>query len=172
MDRISALMDGEVRQTETRHAILHLKQSEECCDTWNTFHLIGDIMRGDPLLRDDFMTRFHARMEHEPTQLAPRVTWQKSVSYALSAAASLAAVAVVLTLVLADNPLKPQVQIAAEPKTAAPQAPAQTRPVAVANQGPLNEYLLAHQEFSPSTALQGVVPYARTVAETHYGSGR
>ena len=50
MDRISALMDGEVRQTETRHAILHLKQSEECCDTWNTFHLIGDIMRGDPLL--------------------------------------------------------------------------------------------------------------------------
>ena len=76
MDRISALMDGEVRQTETRHAILHLKQSEECCDTWNTFHLIGDIMRGDPLLRDDFMTRFHARMEHEPTQLAPRVTWQ------------------------------------------------------------------------------------------------
>jgi sigma-E factor negative regulatory protein RseA len=28
----------------------------------------------------------------------------------------------------------------------------------------MNEYLMAHQQFSPSTAMQGVVPYVRTVS--------
>jgi hypothetical protein len=28
----------------------------------------------------------------------------------------------------------------------------------------MNVYLLAHQGFSPSTAIQGVVPYIRTVS--------
>jgi sigma-E factor negative regulatory protein RseA len=175
MDRISAFMDGEARPAETKLSILRLKQSDECCEAWTTFHLIGDVMRGDPPLRNDFMARFHARMEEEPTQLSPRMIWRKSAKFALSAAASLVAVAVVLALVLADNPLKPQPQIAAAPKSASSvvaQAPVQPRPVPAANQGRINEYLMAHQEFSPSTAFQGVAPYARTVAETHDGSAR
>ena len=174
MDRISALMDGESRSGETQQAILRLKQSEECCDAWRTFHQIGDAMRGDLLLREDFIARFHARMESEPTQLAPRVIWRKSASYALSAAASLAAIAVVLTLVLADNPLKPQPQIAVQ-EIAAPviaQVDTPPRPVAAADQGRISEYLMAHQEYSPSTAFQGVVPYVRTVTETRDGSSR
>jgi sigma-E factor negative regulatory protein RseA len=175
MDRISAFMDGEAGQTETRQTMQRLKQNEECCETWKTFHLIGDIMRGDPPLEDDFMARFHARMEHEPTQLAPRMTWRKSTYHALSAAASVAAVAVVLTVVFTDNPLQPQAPIAAAPKIDAAtvaQGVMQPRPVAAANQGKMNEYLMAHQEYSPSTAFQGVVPYVRTVAETHDGSAR
>ena len=171
MDRISAFMDGESGRTETQLAMLRLKQNDECCDAWKTFHLIGDAMRGDPPLRDDFMARFHARMESEPTQLAPRMIWRKSASYALSAAASLAAVAVVLTLVLADNPLKPQAPIAAAPSAIA-LAVAPPRPVAAADQGKISEYLMAHQEYSPSTALQGVLPYVRTVVGTHNGSAR
>src|SRR5471032_2806405 len=102
MDRISVFMDGESGQAETQHAVLRLKQNDECCETWATFHLIGDMMRGDAVLRDDFMERFRARMEHEPTQLAPRVTWRKTANYALSAAASLCAIAVVLALALTD----------------------------------------------------------------------
>ena len=173
MDKISAFMDGESRQAETRHTLLSLKQSDDCCEAWKTFHLIGDVMRGDPLLlRDDFMARFHARMEQEPTQLAPRVTWRKSRNYALSAAASLAAVAITLSLVLTDNPLKPQVPLAAVPKAVAPPTVAQLQPIPAANPGKINEYLMAHQEFSPSTAFQGMVPYVRTVAETHDGSAR
>ena len=175
MDRISAFMDGESGQTETRQALQRLKQSDECCDTWLTFHLIGDVMRGDPPLRDDFMARFQARMKEEPTQLAPRLTWRKSWNTAMSAAASVAAVTVVLTVVFTDNPLKPQSQLAAAPKIEAStvaQAVVQPRPVPAANQGKINEYLMAHQEYSPSTAFQGVMPYVRTVAETHDGSGR
>jgi len=116
MERISAFMDGEAGQAETHQAMLRLKQDDASDETWATFHLIGDIMRGDPPLRDDFMARFHARMEREPTRLAPRVTWRKSADYALSAAASISAIAVVLTLALTDNPLRPQVQVAVAPR--------------------------------------------------------
>ena len=36
----------------------------------------------------------------------------------------------------------------------------------------MNEYLMAHQEFSPSTALQGVAPYIRSVSITRQAQGR
>ena len=167
MDRISAFMDGETRRHETEQAIRHLRQHQEHLESWHTFHLIGDAMRGDPMLRNDFTTRLRSRLQQEPTVLAPRYHWRKPMNLALSAAASLAAVAVVLTLVLADNPLKPQAQIAAAPKPeAAPvsQTAALPQPVPAANQSRVNEYLRAHQEFSPSTTLQGVAPYVRTVS--------
>ena len=175
MDRISAFMDGETSRIEAREAFLRLKQNDEHRETWKTFHLIGDAMRGDPELRDDFAARFHVRMEQEPTLLAPRMIWRKSWNHALSVAASLAAVSVVLLLVLTDNPLNPQAQIATAPKSETlqvAQTAAKPRPVPAPNQGKINEYLMAHQEFSPSTALQGVAPYVRTVSATHDGSRR
>ena len=175
MDRISAFMDGETSRMEAQQAFLRLKQNDECCETWKTFHLIGDAMRGETELRDDFCTRFHLRMEQEPTLLAPRLVWRKSMNTALSAAASLTAVAVVLLLVFTDNPLNPQAQLAVAPKPEAvqiTQIDAKPRPLPAGNAGKVNEYLMAHQEFSPSTALQGVAPYVRTVSATHDGNGR
>ncbi len=175
MDRISAFMDGETRQHETEQAILHLKQHQEHLESWNTFHLIGDAMRGDPMLQNNFMMRLTSRLHQEPTVLAPRFTWRKPMNLVLSAAASLAAVAVILTLVITDNPLQPQPQLATAPKPEiiqSIQTVALPQPVAAANQGRINEYLMAHQEFSPSTALQGIAPYVRTVSVAHGVDGR
>lgn len=174
MEKISAFMDGESGQTETQQAILRLKQTNEGLATWETFHLIGDTMRGDGVLRSDFSARFHARMEQEPTRLAPRVSWRKSLDIALSVAASVCAIAVVLMLTFTDNPLRQQSQIAATPTpgTVAQADTARARPLAVANQGKVIEYMMAHQEYSPSTALQGLAPYVRTVSETHDGNTR
>ena len=172
MDRISTFMDGEASQMEAHQAVLRLKQDDECLETWKTFHLIGDTMRGVPVRRDDFSTRFHARMEQEPTLLAPRTIWQKPATLALSAAASLAAVTAVLMLVFTDNALQPQAQIAAVPKSAATQIVMLPQPVPAANQARVNEYLMAHQEYSPSTMLQGVAPYVRTVSVIHEQSVR
>lgn len=175
MDRISAFMDGESGQTETRQTMQRLKQDDACCETWATFHLIGDMMRGDPVLRDDFMTRFQAQMKNEPTQLAPRLTLRKSANLALSMAASVCAIAVVLMLVFTDNPLSPQGQIATAPKiddAAIARTDPPTPLVVAVKQGKVNEYLMAHQEFSPSTAFQGVAPYVRTVSEPRDGDGR
>ena len=44
--------------------------------------------------------------------------------------------------------------------------------VASANSPQVDEYLMAHQEFSPRTALQGVVPYVRQVSATQDGDRR
>ncbi len=167
MDRISAFMDGETRPHETEQAIRHLRQHQEHLESWHTFHLIGDAMRGDPMLPNDFTLRLRSRLRQEPTVLAPRYHWRKPMNLALSAAASLAAVAVVLTLVAIENPLQPLATVAVAPKPAVTEgvrATAPPPPAAVANQGRMNEYLRAHQEFSPSTALQGVAPYVRTVS--------
>jgi sigma-E factor negative regulatory protein RseA len=172
MDRISTFMDGEASQMEAHQAVLRLKQDDECLETWKTFHLIGDTMRGVPVRRDDFSTRFHACMEQEPTLLAPRMSWQKPATLAFSAAASLAAVTAVLMLVFTDNALQPQAQIAAVPKSAATQIVMLPQPVPAANQARVNEYLMAHQEYSPSTTLQGVAPYVRTVSVIHEQSVR
>jgi sigma-E factor negative regulatory protein RseA len=38
------------------------------------------------------------------------------------------------------------------------------RPPVLSNRGAVNDYLTAHQEFSPSTAMQGLAPYVRTVS--------
>jgi sigma-E factor negative regulatory protein RseA len=46
------------------------------------------------------------------------------------------------------------------------------QPVSAANQARVNEYLMAHQEYSPSTTLQGVAPYVRTVSAVHEQSTR
>ena len=162
MDRISAFMDGESGQTETRQSMQRLKQDDECCETWATYHLIGDMMRGAPVLRDDFMARFQAQMKDEPTQLAPRLTLRKSANLALS-------------MVFTDNPLSPQGQVASALKieeTAVASADSPTPLVAAVKQGKVNEYLMAHQEFSPSTAFQGVAPYVRTVSGSNDGDGR
>ena len=181
MDKISVFMDGEASRRETRQTMMQLKQSGECCETWETFHLIGDAMRGDhPALYEDFHARLHASLEHEPALSTPRITWQKSGNLVLSVAASCTALAVVLSLVITDNPLKPQDQVAATPpqpeivqvsQTPLP-PPATPQPVPAANQARVNEYLMAHQEYSPSTAFQGVVPYVRTVSATQDGSAR
>jgi hypothetical protein len=36
----------------------------------------------------------------------------------------------------------------------------------------MNEYLIAHQEFSPSTAIQGLAPYIRSVSSAQPVQGR
>ena len=36
----------------------------------------------------------------------------------------------------------------------------------------VNDYLLAHQEYSPSSVVHGVVPYVRTVSMTAEAGGR
>lgn len=176
MDRLSAFMDGESSPAETHQALLRLNQDAECRETWSTFHLIGDVMRGDALMHEDFMTLFHARMESEPTQLAPRRTqWRKYAGYGLSAAASVSAIAIVASLVFTDNPLLPKQGeqiVVADPQRAATVQQVAPRPAAVVTTGKLNEYLMAHQEYSPSTAIQGVAPYVRTISETHDGNNR
>lgn len=175
MEKISLLVDGELDEERVQREVGRLKQAEELRERWDTFHLIGDALRGERILSPAFGRRFAERLAQEPTVLAPRQGLvRKSTAYALSAAASLAAVAVIGWIALGlQQEGVPPVEVARAPvATVQPPAPASV-PVAmpqlanVPYDGTLNEYLMAHTGFSPSTAIQGVAPYIRTVAASH-----
>ena len=70
-------------------------------------------------------------------------------------AATVAAVGVVGWVALTTMPLPPSA-IATAQRVNDVRAADLRRPV-------VNEYLLAHQEYSPTTAIQGVSPYLRAV---------
>jgi len=170
MDGISALMDGELEDHEAQRAIASLKAEGPLRERWDEFHLIGDALRNEPLLSSGFNESFAKRLEAEPTVLAPQRSTarpQRIVTYALSAAASLSAAALVAWVALAPTSSDLTGQLAGGPRESM-SAPAIV-PVVQALQsepsdGRMNEYLLAHEGFSPSTALQGVAPYIRTVS--------
>lgn len=161
MERISAFMDGEVGDDEVAAQLASLKQDAALRERWGTYHLIGDAMRGDAGVTPGFMVRFSAALAQEPTVLAPKAPVRKlSVRrIALPLAASFGGVALVSWLALSGNPLMPR-----DDKIAANEAPAAAQVAVKPANGAVNDYLLAHQQFSPSTTMQGVASYVRTVS--------
>ncbi len=170
MDKISALIDGELDEHEADRQLSLIRQQNEFRERWDMFHLIGDTLRDECRLSPRFSQRIADRLALEPTVLAPRRSVARRVAaYALSAAASLSAIAVVAWVAFSDNPLSTPQEIAKiqVPAVVAVTAPPQLAGIPGTNgQGNMNEYLLAHQGFSPSTAIQGVVPYIRTVSDS------
>ena len=159
-ERISVLMDGELEGRAADEALELLRRDGSAADTWRLYHLVSDAMHEQPLLSDGFTRRVSARLAAEPTVLAPgrlpgRTPAQR---FAYAAAASVAAVGLVGWL--AFTPERPAEAPLAKAEPAAPPAVrAMLLPEAA------NDYLLAHQGFSPRVSLQGMAPYVRTVAE-------
>ena len=160
-DRISALMDGELDDKSAAQVIQTIAGDREALEAWRTYHLISDALREDRLLSDGFTARVAAELAKEPTVLAPsRLQPQPKTWYAL--AASVAAVALVGWLGFAPQ------QTAVAPVAQAPKstvAPVEVKPAMVPLPSGTNDYLLAHQGFSPRVSLQGMAPYVRTVSE-------
>ena len=157
-ERVSVLMDGELDDKSAAAAIQSLANEREARDAWRSYHLIGDLMRGSAPLSEGFAARITWKLAEQPTVLAPgRIRPQPRRWFTVSAAAaSLAAVALVAWLAFAPQPQAPAAPLA----QAKPEAPAIV-PMPTA----ANDYLLAHQGFSPRVSLQGMAPYVRTVAE-------
>ena len=155
--RISELMDGELFEDDAESLLVHVKKDSEIHKDWGIYHLIGDVLRQPEYIPCDLSAKVRIRLKDEPTVLVPRgrAVRQKILTFALSAAASLAAVGVVAWMTLQISP------------EAAPQLALQERamrPVNMQIQPDTNDYLLAHQEFSPSTDINGGAPYIRTVS--------
>jgi|SRR5689334_12758604 len=161
-ERISALMDGELEGRAAEEAIESLRGEGEALESWRMYHLISDGMRDTRLLSAGFAARVVQRLAAEPTVLAPgrlpgRTPAQR-VAYAV--AASAAAIGLVSWLAFGPQPEVPRATIAQGTP-----APVAMTPVTVQLTSSANDYLLAHQGFSPRVSLQGMVPYVRTVAE-------
>lgn len=158
-ENISALMDGELDERASMEALQAMRGEGEPLDTWRAYHLIGDAMRDTRLLSAGFTARVVERLAAEPTVLAP-MKKQPVQRFALAAAAGVAGVALVAWMAFAPQPQAPQI---AKIQT---QTPAPGPAVAAVPLPPsANDYLLAHQGFSPRVFLQGMAPYVRTVAE-------
>ncbi|OGS94820.1 MAG: anti-sigma factor [Gallionellales bacterium RBG_16_56_9] len=154
---ISALMDGELFEDEAESLLDRIKRDSATHKDWEIYHLIGDVLRQPEHIHCDLSAKVRERMQDEPTVLAPRghAVKQKMRTFALSAAASLSAVGVVAWMSLQISP-----EVA--PQMATQQAA--LRPVSAQIQPKSNDYLMAHQEFSPSTDMNGGASYIRTVS--------
>jgi sigma-E factor negative regulatory protein RseA len=162
-DRISVLMDGELDDRSASELIGNLAHGSEHAEAWRAYHLIRDAMRGTAPLSEGFSARVAWKLADEPTVLAPRRTRPGLAPdsprwFRLSAiAASFAAVALVGWLAFAPQQPAPAPVLA--------KASAVEKPVIVPMPSSANDYLLAHQGFSPRVSLQGMAPYVLTVAE-------
>lgn len=155
--KISVLMDGELFEDEAEVLFDQIKRDSSTHLDWATYHLIGDVLRQPDSIHRDISARVRERMLNEPTVLVPRsrALKQRVRTVALSAAASLLAVGVVAWMSLQISP-------EAAPQMAMQQAA--LRPASLQIQPKSNDYLMAHQEFSPSTDLNGGASYIRTVS--------
>jgi sigma-E factor negative regulatory protein RseA len=159
-DRISALIDGELDEHATGEALGQVGRDGEAGETWRTYHLIGDVLRDDRVLSSGFAARVGKRLAAEPTVLAPAAAVSRPRRwFPLPAAAAAAAVALVAWVAFAPQREEPQ------PQPQAAIAEVAKPPAIVMPSSAANDYLLAHQGFSPRVAFQGMAPYVRTVSD-------
>ncbi len=185
MESISALMDGELDSEAAAREIARVKQDVARRDSWDTYHAIGDALRGEhPRVgfSAGFSKRLSERLALEPTVVAPRVRAPRTMqTWALSAAASVAAIAAVgwvaVNMLNSDSTpgtlaKAPAASVTAPVAALQPDGPIIKAPlVSAATPEHVHEYLLAHQGISPITAIQGVTPYIRTVSHVSDAPG-
>jgi sigma-E factor negative regulatory protein RseA len=171
-NELSALLDGELESHE-RPSILKAATAEgELRTAWQTYTLIGDVLRDEYAGAPDLTARVMEQVRIEPVVLAPRnlPLPQRNHPF-LALAASVAGVAVVGWLALANNSgdvpsagnhlarVAPQVQVA---------------PVAasVPVQGDMSEYLLAHHTQASTFRLGDNTEHIRTVSTVSMNNNR
>lgn len=162
-EQLSALMDDQGDSTECDLCLNRMKGDVELRQVWAVYHLIGDVLRGTDA--PAFRQSFAERLASEPTIVAPprqpvRDTARSPLRYAWPIAAGVTAVAFVAWVGLPQ--LRPTPVLEARTTTVAPVTTISAVPVAQ----DVGDYLLAHQRYSPSSAMSGVAPYVRTVSES------
>ncbi|GGC18175.1 anti-sigma factor [Oxalicibacterium flavum] len=175
-EQISALIDSELADGQVDIALAALRQ-EEARGAWDIYHQIGDALRSDELnlpLSADFNQRMFARLEAEPTILAPvnkkNAATPQTGSVRRFAVPGMAAAAVAAVAFLAvPNMLPQQAPTLASAPVAQPVVVASATPetVSVSSENGevlrdprIDDYLAAHQRFSPS--VYSTAQYARS----------
>jgi sigma-E factor negative regulatory protein RseA len=161
-EQLSALADNEIDLADAEHLLASMQANGSAAEAWSRYHLIGDVMRGTPSLSADFKTKLMAKIDMEPTVLAPNAAWLKPAAkangaasksagqqIAWSMAASFAAILVVGFMVL-------QAQVA-DPSLNANMAAADAGVTTTAEVIPA-EYLTAHQSSAPSSTSYYIQP--------------
>lgn len=174
-ERLSVMIDGELKEQGSDQVIAHAKSDKELYDTVARYYLIGDAMRNS--LPDEISLgladKVRQSIAKEPTVLAPgrqRTTSFKRFAAGFSIAASVAAIAF---LSVQQNGAGPKQEITVAERASSPvEIPTlepQSTPSTV-EQGSvlpitprLNSYLVNHSRYRSHISVQGVAPYARVV---------
>ena len=178
---ISALLDGELPEREGFRQIDCMNGNPEHLRTWETYGLIGDVLRGH--MHAGCAARVSARLAEEPVVISPtyrsarrRASGGAGQSwFVMSAAAVVAAIAFVAWVSLPMMAEPQQDRIARTPPagTATVSVVSGTRnDEATAASQQVGGYIMAHQQFSPSNSIQGVTTYVRLVSEDVAGASR
>ncbi len=168
-ESISLLADDEATDAQIDAALAAL-DTEEGRAEWAIYHQIGDALRSDELaltMRPEFLPNLFARLEEEPVIIAPVVASEPvpgdttptlARRYALPGMVAAAAAAFALfggsQLTVAEK--TPVSAPATTMLASATATPGQNAHGATVNQGEqlrdpdIDQYLLAHQRFSPS----------------------
>lgn len=165
---LSAFLDDELDARQQTEILVAVGRDQELCKTWEGYHLIGDALRRSPALDRRLTPRVMARIENEPFLLTPKLRRAQPLRAALTLVATLAAtvagVAVVAWLALSPTPLTP-LALTAQVQAPGTTAVAARAPAAASATGSrLQEYMVAHQTYSPSNRIFGGSAYVRTVS--------
>ncbi|MFK5914001.1 MAG: sigma-E factor negative regulatory protein [Woeseiaceae bacterium] len=175
-DRLSALMDGEVRDQDKW--LEELGKDDEMQQVWRRYHVARDAMKGQlsnfPAL--DISAAVSESLKNEPVILTP--IWQRlNPRYIMKQAAGLAVAAAVGTIAVISVQ---QTQITVDDNIIAQAATApivqlqagQLRQVSfttrqkldAAVESKLSGYLVNHNEYSKTVRVSGVMAYTRIVS--------
>lgn len=170
-ERISAFVDGECGEVEADIALAALHGEGDQTD-WEIYHQIGDVLRSDDMavnMSADFSARMAARLAVEPIHLMPEAhhnaklevrnsqgfrRWALPGTIAAAAAAAMAFVATPQLMVAMKGSPEPVPTVATIAASATEGA--------VLRDERIDDYILAHQRFSPS--VFSTTQYARNAA--------
>ena len=149
-ETLSAWMDSELSAQQAGTLLPQIERDAQLRQDWDCYHLIGDTLRG--VHGADLCAGIRARLDAEPTVLAPRKRVPASVVLiALAAAASVATVGVVGWIGSQGGSPAP-VPVVAKSATAEQsiQPVASTATVVPAAAANVQEYLVAHRQVAPT----------------------
>lgn len=177
-EQISALADSELGEYQLDVALASLRQHGGRSD-WDIYHQIGDLLRSEDMavgLSPEFSARMAARLELEPTivvpgiQIVPPTPIVKSRRWATQGIIAAAAVAsaafigapqLMVALSRDSSAIEPTVVGASPSNTPKEVIVTAAVPDGVVLRDPrVDDYLLAHQQISPS--LYSTAQYARS----------
>lgn len=181
-ERLSALLDAELSDTEGRHSLPLLIRDDAARETFNRYRLIGDIIRSgtdaSPPLNLDFAKAISSRIDLEPTVFAPASRKPQLTPRWIRAASGMAIAASVAMLAIY---WAPQYLSSGGVEQPAPLAVAAVQPAPAIGeelrlevdnpelQRKLNRYLVSHGEYASGNGMNQMLPYASFVS---YDAGR
>lgn len=172
-DKLSALLDGDLDGQSIRPVLDSLGRDASLRTDWETYCMIGDVLRGDGPGSPALVERVMAHIETQPTLLAPQPAKERATAGApwrslMPLAASVMGVAAVGWVA---HSLYAEPEHAVQVTTSTVERPrvsdaAPVRPVAVTIEieDPHREYVFAHQAMTGGGPIPGAVQYIRTVS--------